>query len=112
MNNVVLAGNVAGDIKLNEGGTVASFQISTRGYDGVKKEAVRDYHNVTLFGKSATRAGELLAKGSSVEVSGELKTDSWEKDGVKKYKTYVKTFNFGFGSKNFAEENTAEVVPF
>ena len=97
---------------MNEKNTVASFQVSTRGYDSFEKKAKNDYHSVTVLGKAAERAAK-LEKGTPVEIDGQLATDSWEKDGEKKYKTYVKTFGWSYAPKNFAESvGESTDVPF
>jgi single-strand DNA-binding protein len=48
-----------------------------------------EWHKVVLFRRLAEIAGEYLAKGCKVFVSGKIKTRSWEKDGVKHYMTQV-----------------------
>ena len=45
--------------------------------DGQQKEEVT-FVDVTYFGKVAEVCGEYLRKGSSVIVSGRLKSESWE----------------------------------
>lgn len=55
---------------------------------GEKKEAV-EWHSVKIFGRLAEVAGEYLTKGARVYLEGKIKTESWEKDGEKKYKTVI-----------------------
>lgn len=46
-------------------------------------------HNVVAWGKLAARLGEVLAKGTFVFVEGKLTTDTYEKNGEKRYATKV-----------------------
>lgn len=45
--------------------------------------------NIVMYKRLAEIAGEYLKKGSQVYIEGRLETQSWEKDGVKQYKTQV-----------------------
>jgi single-strand DNA-binding protein len=81
---------------------VCSFSIATnRVYndrDGKRQEAV-DYHNITVFGKQAENCAKYLFKGNSAFVEGALRTNSWEKDGVKHYRTEIIADRVQFGPK-------------
>lgn len=45
------------------------------------------YHTVTLWQRMAEIAGDYCIAGSQVYLSGRIKTDSWEHEGQKRYKT-------------------------
>lgn len=45
--------------------------------------------DVTLWGRTATVAGEFLKKGSPALVEGRLKLDTWESEGQKRSKLRV-----------------------
>ncbi len=47
------------------------------------------YHTVTLWRRMAEIAGDYCVAGSQVFISGRVKTESWETDGQKRYKTKV-----------------------
>ena len=53
-----------------------------------KKEAI-EWVSVVCFGKLAEIATEYLSTDSFILIVGKLKTDTYEKDGEKKYKTKV-----------------------
>lgn len=55
---------------------------------GEQKEST-EWHSVKIFGRLAEVAGEYLTKGARVYFEGKIKTESWEKDGEKKYKTVI-----------------------
>ena len=108
VNNVTLLGNVGRDPEfrvLTNGQPVINFSLATtdRWYDkdtNEQKEAT-EWHNVVAFRKLAELIERHVHKGSQLYVEGRLKTRSWEKDGVKHYKTEVEASKVEFlGSKD------------
>ena len=102
----MIYGNLTRDPEMKalpSGMQVCSFSTATnRSYndrDGKRQEAV-EYHNVTSFGKQAEVIAKYLTKGSGVYVEGRLQTNSWEKDGVKQYRTEIVVDKFEFGPKS------------
>lgn len=87
---------------LPSGMQVCSFSLATnRVYndrDG-KRQEIADYHNVVVFGKQAENCAKYLTKGSATYVEGRMQTRSWEKDGVKQYRTEVIADRVQFGPK-------------
>jgi single-strand DNA-binding protein len=69
------------------GEPVTSFSIAVGSKFGDKEQT--EWVNVTTFKKLAEICGEYLKKGSQVFITGRLQTDSWEKEGVKQYRTKV-----------------------
>jgi single-strand DNA-binding protein len=55
---------------------------------GETKEST-EWFRVTFFGRLAEIASEYLKKGSLVYIEGKLKTEEYEKDGIKRYATKV-----------------------
>lgn len=106
LNKAMIFGNLTRDPEMKalpSGMQVCSFSVATnRSYndrDGKRQESV-DYHNVVSFGKQAEVIAKYLTKGSSVYVEGRLQTSSWEKDGVKQYRTEIVMDKFEFGPKS------------
>lgn len=87
---------------LPSGMQVCSFSLATnRVYndrDGKRQEAA-DYHNIVVFGKQAENCAKYLTKGSSAYVEGRMQTRSWDKDGVKQYRTEVIADRVQFGPR-------------
>ena len=52
-------------------------------------ESIPEFTNVILWQKKAEAIAKHGKKGIEVYVEGRLQTDSWEKDGVKFYKTSI-----------------------
>ena len=69
------------------GDPITTFRIAV-GWKSKDKEGA-EWVSITAFGKLAEICGEYLAKGSKVFVQGRLKTEEYEKDGVKRYSTKI-----------------------
>ncbi len=106
INKVTLIGNLTRDVELKalpNGQSVANFGLATnrswKDAQGAKQEAV-EFHNVVAFGKQADVIKQYCQKGSQLLVEGRLQTQSWDKDGVKHYKTEIVLEGFQFGNKS------------
>lgn len=69
------------------GEPICSFRIAV-GWKTKDKEGA-EWVSITAFSKLAEICGQYLKKGSQVFVSGRMKTDEYEKDGVKRYTTKI-----------------------
>jgi len=110
INSVQLEGNLTRDPEMKSlpsGIKVTSMSIATNrkwnDSDGKLQEAV-EYHNVVVYGKQAESCAKYLIKGCSAYVIGRLQTRSWDKDGVKHYRTEIVASDVSFGAKPEAKE--------
>lgn len=106
LNKAMVFGNLTRDPEMKalpSGMQVCSFSLATnRVYndrDG-KRQETADYHNIVVFGKQAENCAKYLTKGSSAYVEGRMQTRSWEKDGVKQYRTEVVADRVQFGPRS------------
>ena len=94
MNKVILAGRNGQDptfkLLANEN-SVANFSVATTEVKNVngEKQTHTEWHNIAVWKKLANFVNDYLKKGDQVLVEGRLKYDTYEKDGVKKYKTSI-----------------------
>lgn len=95
INKAILVGNLGKDPETRytgDGKAVTSFSVATseswKGRDGSQQEKT-EWHNCVTFGRLAEIAGEYLRKGSKVYIEGKIQTDSYEKDGQKRYSTKI-----------------------
>jgi len=96
INKVILIGTLGRDPEIRylpNGNAVCSLSVATdEGYKdkntGQQVDAT-EWHRVEMFGRLAEVAGEYLKKGSKAYFEGKLKTDEYEKDGVKRYSTKI-----------------------
>ena len=114
INKVIIYGNLTRDPELKalpSGITVTSFSLATnrvyKDAQGARQEAT-DYHNIVVFGRQAETAAQYLKKGSGVFVEGRLQTRSWDKDGVKQYRTEIVADRGQFGPKTTGGGATAK----
>jgi single-strand DNA-binding protein len=97
LNKVMLIGNLGKDPELRHtasGTAVATFSIATSERFKNKQtnewEKKTEWHNVVLWDKQATLAGQYLTKGSTVYIEGRLQTRKWQdKNGNDRYTTEV-----------------------
>lgn len=110
INKAMVYGNLGRDPELKtlpSGVSVTSFSLATtRTYkdkDGNKKDQT-DWHNIVVFGRQAETTAQYLHKGSTAFVEGRMQTRSWEKDGVKQYRTELVAERVQFGPKGGSAE--------
>lgn len=95
MNRVTLLGNLGQDpdLRVAPGGTsVLKLRLATTEAWFDKEGVLQDrteWHDVTLFGKRGEALARILGKGETIIVEGSLRTTSYEKEGVKRYRTEV-----------------------
>ena len=95
MNKVVLSGRLTRDPELKESGEskVTRFSLAvTRQF----KRDEADFINCVAFGKNAENIAKYCTKGSPLAIVGNIRTGSYDKDGVKVYTTDVVTESFEF----------------
>ena len=119
VNKVTLIGNVGKEpeIKhLESGQTVASFSLATT--DNYKNKAgekvsTTEWHNIVIWGKLAEIVEKWVTKGKQLYLEGKITTRTWEKDGVKNYRTeiVVDTMQMlGGGSGNESKPESGSAV--
>ena len=92
MNKVILIGRVSSDISMNKtqsGTETATFSVAVDRNLGAGKEKGTDFIRCVAWGKTATFLGQYFSKGKQIALEGNIKTGSYEKDGVKHYTTDV-----------------------
>lgn len=84
LNKVMLIGRLGRDPErrtTQSGKPVCTFTLATdTGYGDNKRT---DWHNITVFDKTADTCAKCLHKGSTAYVEGRIAYDSYEKDGIK-----------------------------
>ncbi|EEZ9092996.1 single-stranded DNA-binding protein [Escherichia coli] len=96
INKVILVGRLGNDPEVRyipNGGAVANMQVATseswRDKQTGEMREQTEWHRVVLFGKLAEVAGEYLRKGAQVYIEGQLRTRSWEDNGITRYVTEI-----------------------
>ena len=93
VNKVIIVGNVGNDPEMRytpSGKAVTTFSVAVNNSyiskDGEKHEET-EWFNVVAWEKLAETINQYVVKGMSIYVEGQQKTNSYEKDGVKIYRT-------------------------
>lgn len=96
INKVIVVGRLGKDPEVRyipNGGAVANLQVATsetwRDKQTGEMRVQTEWHRVVLFGKLAEVAGEYLRKGAQVYIEGQLRTRSWEDNGITRYVTEI-----------------------
>lgn len=96
INKVILVGNLGADPETRytpTGTAITNIRIATseswKDKQTGEQQERTEWHRVQFFGRLAEIAGEYLKKGRQVYIEGKLRTDEYEKDGVKRYSTSV-----------------------
>lgn len=105
-NTIVAAGYLVSDPESREVGSGNVCKMRMCISDNNSKEPC--FIDVELWDRQAEIASEYLKKGRSIILNGELKTSSWEKDGKKMYKNYIRGNSFKFINTSSNKEEGAE----
>lgn len=95
-NRVIIGGTLGKDAEVknfSNGNSVMNLSVATSENWKDKENQWQEkttWSNVKLFGKSVDYLAPKCTKGASVLVEGILNVDEYEKDGVKKYNTFIK----------------------
>ena len=98
VNKVILIGNVGKkpEIRATQNGSkLATFSIATgKRWKDKETQEYKDkteWHNIVVFGDGLVNVVEnYVNKGSKLYLEGELQTDEYEKDGIKRYSTKIR----------------------
>lgn len=117
LNKALIYGNLTRDPELKSlpsGMQVCSFSLATnrrfKDRDGNWQDST-DYHNVVVFGRQAETSAQYLKKGAGTFVEGRLQTRSWDKDGVKQYRTEIIADRVQFGPRTGGGEGGGGTAP-
>lgn len=118
INKVLLLGNLGSEpeLRMTPGGQpLLTFRMATTEvyYDKEKvKQERTEWHTVTLWGKRGESLARYLSKGSRVFVEGRIHNSSYEKDGVKRYKSEVVALDLKFaGGARRDRDPESEIGP-
>lgn len=110
-NKIILIGNLVKEVETKElkDSSVSKIRIAV---DDPFREKNTIYIDCEAWGDQSIFAQKWLKKGSGVIVDGRLCMDSWEKDGKKESKLFVKIQEIRFsnvGSKSEKSEEKKQV---
>jgi single-strand DNA-binding protein len=96
INKCILVGNLGADPETRytpSGTAITTIRIATseswKDKQTGEQQERTEWHRIKFFGRLAEIAGEYLKKGGQVYVEGKLRTEEYEKDGIKRWSTDV-----------------------
>lgn len=109
LNKVVLAGRLTADVELKQttgGNSVCSFNLAVNRRFSKEGEQKADFISCVAWRHTAEFISKYFKKGSSICITGEIQTRSWQdQNGEKRYATEVNVDEAMFvDSKNDAEQ--------
>lgn len=107
MNIVILKGRLTKDVSLlfSQSGThYTSFTVAVNRYS--KDKDLTDFILCTAFKKTAEFISEYFRKGQEILIKGNVKVDSYEKDGNKITRQYIIVENVEFVGSKKENENS------
>lgn len=109
MNKVILIGRLTRDPELrfvpNTGNAVVRFILAVNRRKQKDKEQEADFINCVAFGKTAETIAQYLLKGNQIAVEGNIRTGSYDKEGIKRYTTDVIIERFNFIGNNKSDKS-------
>ena len=101
INKAILVGNIGKDVEvkfMQNGTAMANFSVATAeswiDKETGKKTDKTEWHNISVFGKTAEYLGKYASKGAKVYVEGKIQTRKYNKDGVERYSTSILVSGF------------------
>jgi len=99
-NSAHIIGNIGADPQVNHannGNAVVNFSLAQT--DNIRNSAGTEekkttWFSVTAWGDKALAVEKIVRKGMMLSVVGTLCVDTWEKDGKKQTKTYIRLEDF------------------
>lgn len=105
VNKVILIGNLGRDPEMRKtpgGSSVVSFSMATTekysDKNGQKKEQT-EWHNIVAWNRTAETIEQYCKKGDPIYIEGKLRTQSWEDNGNRRYRTEIIVSTFQFLNK-------------
>jgi single-strand DNA-binding protein len=94
MNNICINATLVRDPELAYAQSGKAWVAFSVAYNHTKTES--SFFDCKAFDKTAEMIGKFFGKGDGINLMGELKQESWEKDGQKRSKTVIIVRNVSF----------------
>ena len=96
INKAILVGNIGKDVEvkfMQNGTAMTNFSVATTeswiDKETGKKTGRTEWHNISVFGKTAEYLNKYARKGTKVYVEGKIETKKYTKDGIDRYATSI-----------------------
>jgi len=106
MNTLTILGRLTADPEMkttNTGKTIANFTIAEGDTKDASGNKITNFHNCQAWESRANLIKQYFIKGKAILVTGELKTENWEKDGQKRSRQIVNVSSISFVPQDTAQ---------
>lgn len=115
VNQVLLIGRLGHDAKeelkvLPDGKAVAKLRLAVKRPVKNSEGINTDWIKCEFWNKKAEVLSQYAQKGDLISISGSLRIDLWEKDGIKHHAAYVLGKDFQFLSSPREREKKSEAI--
>lgn len=113
MNKVIIIGRLVANPESHtseSGATSVTFTVAVDRFAGKDKEKETDFIRCVAWNKTGEFVGKYFTKGKPIALEGNIKTGSYEKDGVKHFTTDVWVDKAEFAG-NASNGNNAQTTP-
>lgn len=114
MNKLILIGRISSDIDVRQtqsGTSSTSFTVAVDRFMGKDKEKEADFIRCVAWGKTGEFVAKYFSKGKQIALEGNIKTGSYEKDGVKHFTTDVWVDKVEFVGSNNNSQTALQQTP-
>jgi single-strand DNA-binding protein len=117
LNRVMLFGNLGSDPELRftkSGQPMLKIRLATNERYKDQSGEWRDrteWHRVTVWGRRAESLSRVLTSGATIFVEGALRTQSYTKDGERRYSTEIHAHEVLLGGRAAGTERTGSGAP-
>lgn len=107
MNSYNFIGRITTDLELKKTPSdvsLVNFMVAIDRYNGKNKEKTADFIPISAYRSDAENIVKFFSKGSMIGITGNIKTDTYEKNGEKRYtwKVQLERFYFTGGKRETA----------
>ncbi len=106
INNATIMGRIGQEPKANDKNTVVNFSLAVDRWNG--KEKVTNWIGCRAIGKLVDVVLNYCHKGDQVCITGEIINESYERDGERKYVSYVLVQRLALTGKKSGGETREE----
>lgn len=111
MNNYNFIGRITTNLELKKTPSdvsIVKFFVAVDRYNGKNKEKTTDFIPVTAYRTDAESIVKYFSKGSMIGITGNIQTDTYEKNGEKRYTWKVNLEEFSFTGSKKETANSGE----
>ena len=110
VNKVILLGRVCQEPETRQVNDKMLVTFSLATSEKYKGEEHTEWHSIESWGKTAELIEKYVHKGDQIYIEGKIKTDSWEHEGKKHFRTKINALGVTFVNSKGSDTQTKETI--